>query len=77
MSDSKELLTKLNELFKEPLNAVDEELFQWYLFAYNGMGKSISSFDRPSYELFKVKLVELLDAVYIWNSTELIAKNEK
>jgi hypothetical protein len=75
MSDRKDLLTKLNELFKEePLNAVDEELFQWYLFAYNGMGKGISSLDRSSYELFKVKLVELLDAVYIWNNTELLAK---
>jgi hypothetical protein len=58
------LESKIEDLFGgEPLNEVDEELFKWLMFAYN-KGGGIKNLDNQNFELFKDKLIQLVDTVY-------------
>ena len=58
-------LEKLEDLFgDEPFGLVEEELFQWFFFTYNGLGSGIKKLDTSNLELFKDRLAILIDAVY-------------
>ena len=65
MHDNKPLSEKLEELFgKEPLAPVEEELFKWFLFAWNGKGSGIKNLKAVEFERFKNGLVRLAGVVY-------------
>ena len=59
---------KIKELFEEENpGLVEEELFKWLIFAYFGKGSSIKELDSLDFELFKDKLILLVDAIYNWH----------
>jgi hypothetical protein len=67
MNDGQPLLEKLEDLFgDEPFGPVEEELYQWFLFAYDGKGKGINDLDTLDLEIFKGRLAILIDGVYQW-----------
>ena len=67
MNDGQPLLEKLEDQFgDEPFGPVEEELYQWFLFAYTGKGSGIKDLDTVNLELFKDRLGVLIDAVYQW-----------
>lgn len=56
---------EIEDLFgEEPLGPVEEELFKWMLFSYSERGCGINGLDRLDFELFKDKLMKLVEAVY-------------
>ncbi|HEY5327204.1 MAG TPA: hypothetical protein VIJ27_09395 [Mucilaginibacter sp.] len=71
MDEGQPLLEKLEELFgNEPFDAVEEELFKWFQYAYTGKGSSIKDLDTLNFELFKARLTVLINAVYQWRQEE-------
>ena len=68
MNSSQSFLEKLEELFHDdPFDSIEEELFQWFLFAYTGKGSGIIDLDTVNLRLFKDRLIILIDAVYQWH----------
>jgi hypothetical protein len=68
MNDSQLLLEKLEDMFgDEPFGQVEEELFQWFLFAYNARGNNIKDMDNLNLEVFKERLNILIDTIYLWH----------
>lgn len=56
---------QIEELFgKEPLESVEDELFRWFLFAYN-KGNGIRSLNRLEFDLFKEKFAILIELIYL------------
>ena len=76
MNDGRPLLEKLEELFgDEPFDPIKEELFKWFLFAYTGNGNDVKKLDSLNFELFKDKLIILVDAVYQQHQDDKISSN--
>lgn len=65
MDENQSLLETLEILFgEEPFNPVEEELFQWFLFAYLGKGRRMNNLDSLNFALFKEKINILIEAIY-------------
>ena len=65
MNNSQPLLEKLEDMFgDEPLGPIEEELFQWFLFAYTSKGNKIKDLDTSDFKIFKRRLNILIDAIY-------------
>jgi hypothetical protein len=71
MNDSQLLLEKLEDMFgDEPFGPIEEELFQWFLFAYTGNGKGIKDLDAVNFDIFKEQFTILIETVYQWHRDE-------
>jgi hypothetical protein len=69
MNDGQAFLEKLEDLFgNEPLGSVEEQLFQWFLFAYTGKGNGLKDLDNLNFEIFKERLLVVIDAIYQWHT---------
>lgn len=72
MNVSQPLLEKLEDMFgDEPFGPIEEELFQWFLFAYTGKGNGIKDLDTINFDLFKERLITLINEIYQWYEDEI------
>ena len=56
MNNNQPLLKKLEKLFNdEQFNAIEEELFKWFMFAYTDKGNGIKQLDSLNFEFFKAR----------------------
>ena len=68
MYEYQPLLEKLEYLSgDEPLGPVEDELFQWFLFAYTGKGHGIKDFNQFNFAAFKDHLTLIIDTIYQWH----------
>jgi hypothetical protein len=68
----------INAFFPElPYSPVEEELWNWFMFAISGKGNSIKDLQAKEFAQFSDQLIKLIGAVYQFTNLQQAAANQQ